>query len=147
MRALLGLQRSLTSCRFLLSLESASCTSCNCRHRPAEDAVCCTARWAASYWAMKRRKRRSASRSWEFSSIAGYSFTRSSTRKSCNSTANSTPVGPPPIITKWRIFLFSSSLRLGSDAFSKQSITLFRIFWASSTTWHLQCEAVSTRYD
>uniref|UniRef100_A0A0A9APT3 Pco100812 n=1 Tax=Arundo donax TaxID=35708 RepID=A0A0A9APT3_ARUDO len=31
---------------------------------------------------------------------SGYNFAKSSFTKSCNSAANSTPVGPPPIITK-----------------------------------------------
>ena len=68
------------------------------------------------------------------SSNPGYIFTRSSFTKSCNSAANSTPVGPPPTITKWRFFFLSSSVRFGRLALSKHSTIFRRIFWASSTS-------------
>lgn len=66
---------------------------------------------------------------------SGYNFAKSSLTKSWSSAANSTPVGPPPITTKWRFFFLSSSVRFGRDALSKHFRTLFLIFWASSTSW------------
>ncbi|KAK1375274.1 hypothetical protein POM88_031467 [Heracleum sosnowskyi] len=51
------------------------------------------------------------------------SFTRSSDRKS-RSSANSTPVGPPPTITNARTVFLYSSVRLGRPALSEQSKTV-----------------------
>jgi len=70
--------------------------------------------------------------------IPGYNLTKSSETKSCSAAANSTPVGPPPTIAKWRILFFSSSLTLGKHALSKQSMTVLLIFCASSTSWTVQ---------
>lgn len=64
----------------------------------------------------------------------GYNLAKSSVTKSWSSAANSTPVGPLPTTTKCSILFLSSSLIVGRVALSKQSISVLRILWASSTS-------------
>jgi hypothetical protein len=53
----------------------------------------------------------------------------------CNSEINSQLVGPPPTATKERRRLFSASITVGTAAFSKESIMLFRMALACPSSF------------
>lgn len=75
---------------------------------------------------------------WKLSWIPGIHLRKSSSKKSCNSPANSTPVGPPPTTTMCKRRLTSSSVWSLKQAVSTQSMIVLRIFWASPTSFKKQ---------